>query len=154
MKKTSQVRQYKYFKLSEFDSPDKKGSGEMMQDSTIKMLDVARGVANIPFVINSGFRTKEHNRRVGGVEDSTHLEGYGVDIRANSRQNFERVVLGLVWAGFRRIGVHHTFVHADNHPDRPQTQWLYERSNLEQQSRLQYVKAVIDAVEFIKSISK
>ena len=73
----------KYFKLEEFDSPDLPGSGEEMKSSTLLMLDRARALAKVPFVINSGYRTKAHNESVGGVEDSTHLDGYGVDIKTN-----------------------------------------------------------------------
>ena len=35
----------KYFKLSEFDSPDLIGSGEEMKQSTLNLLDEAREVA-------------------------------------------------------------------------------------------------------------
>ena len=51
----------KYFKLSEFDSPDFKGSGKNMTKDFLKKLDRARDIANIPFKISSGFRTAQHN---------------------------------------------------------------------------------------------
>lgn len=143
-------RKYQFFSLSEFDSPDAKGSGVNMQDSTMQMLDKARELAGIPFVINSGFRTESHNKAVGGVENSTHLRGYGADIRCRERANFERVVMGLIAAGFKRIGVHHSYVHADNDPNMKPTTWLYERANLEQQSRLQFVNAALKMFEFMK----
>ena len=55
-----------HFKLSEFDSPDEEGSGKYMDESFLMMLDHARGIAGIPFKINSAFRTKSHNAYVGG----------------------------------------------------------------------------------------
>ena len=143
-------RKYKYFSLSEFDSPDEKGSGANMQDSTMQMLDKARELADIPFVINSGFRTPKHNKEVGGVDDSSHLTGYGADIRCRDRANFERVVLGLIAAGFKRIGVHHSYVHADNDPAKRQTTWLYDRSNFEQNSRLEFVRAALRMFELMQ----
>ena len=33
---------YKYFKLSEFDSPDRPGSGELMEHEVVQALDIAR----------------------------------------------------------------------------------------------------------------
>ena len=54
----------RYFKLSEFDSPDEPGSGAKMQPETLQMLDAARHIAGVPFKITSGYRTKEHNRKV------------------------------------------------------------------------------------------
>ena len=55
----------KYFKLTEFDSPDEVGSGYKMDKEFLIKLDYARGIAGIPFKINSGFRTKSHNKFVG-----------------------------------------------------------------------------------------
>ena len=51
----------KYFKLSEFDSPDEVGSGSKMNYTFLEKLDKARGLAEIPFKITSGYRTKEYN---------------------------------------------------------------------------------------------
>ena len=143
-------RKYEFFSLSEFDSPDAKGSGENMQDSTLQMLDKARALAGIPFVINSGFRTQSHNEAVGGVADSAHARGYAVDIRCRDRANFETVVLALIVAGFKRIGTHHNYVHADNDPDQKVATWLYDRSNFEQNSRLEFVRAALKMFEFMK----
>ena len=70
----------KYFNLSEFDSPDQAGSGAYMNPDFLRKLDKARGIAGIPFRINSGYRTEAHNRKVGGVNDSAHLKGLAVDI--------------------------------------------------------------------------
>ena len=59
----------RYFNYHEFDSPDAIGSGEhMMDDDFLQMLDRARHLAGVPFRINSGYRTKEHNKQVGGKQ--------------------------------------------------------------------------------------
>ena len=57
---------YKWFKLSEFDSPDRPGSGELMEPEVVQALDIARDIYGFPMVITSGFRTVDHNKRVGG----------------------------------------------------------------------------------------
>jgi zinc D-Ala-D-Ala carboxypeptidase len=54
----------KYFKLEEFESPDEPGSGCMMDENFLELLDEARDYAGIPFVITSGFRTVSYNREL------------------------------------------------------------------------------------------
>jgi hypothetical protein len=145
-------RTYRFFKLEEFDSPDAKGSGVNMQHSTVQMLDEARALAEIPFVINSGFRTKSHNAAIGGAENSAHLRGFAVDIRCQSQTNFERVALAVIAVGFRRIGAHHSFIHVDNDPSLPTTTWQYNRQNVEEQYRLDFVRAAIKMADFLAAI--
>ena len=116
----------RYFTLDEFDSPDEVGSGANMQQSTLDMLDNARDIAVIPFKINSGFRTKSHNAYVGGKENSSHLYGYAVDISVTSSTQRATVLNALVKAGFNRIGIAKTFLHADNDPEKSQDVfWVY-----------------------------
>lgn len=112
----------KYFNLSEFDSKDAdgsgKGTGARMQRSTLEMLDRAREIAGVPFVINSGFRTEAHNRAIGGSRNSSHMRGYAADIRTTPLTQ-ELIISALRAAGFQRIGIYRTFVHADNDPNLP-----------------------------------
>lgn len=116
----------KYFSLNEFDSPDKKGSGEEMKSSTLQMLERAREIAGVPFVINSGYRTPSHNRKVGGVSSSSHTKGYAVDISARSSSEKYVILDALLNAGFNRIGVGNSFIHADNDPAKPKNViWTY-----------------------------
>ena len=121
----------KHFKLSEFDSPDEVGSGSNMDATFLEMLDDARGWAGIPFKITSGFRTPSHNAYVGGVQSglkskgSSHLFGYAADIACTSGAAREIILNSLIEAGFRRIGIAKTFIHADNDPDKNPSVWLY-----------------------------
>lgn len=122
-----------HFEIQEFDSPDEVGSGKYMQSSTLQMLDDARSIAGIPFKINSGFRTKSHNAYVGGkMPDengqggSSHLYGYAVDISVTNSSQRATVLNALIKAGFRRIGIAKTFIHADNDPEKSQdVYWVY-----------------------------
>ncbi len=68
----------RYFKLEEFDSPDKPGSGELMSKMLLEMLDELRGNCGFPLKINSGVRTEERNEAVGGAVNSSHLKGQAV----------------------------------------------------------------------------
>ena len=116
----------KYFKLSEFDSPDEPGSGSKMDKDFLEKLDYARGNAGVPFKINSGYRTKEWNFKVGGRVGSSHLKGLAVDIHCNnSKARFELVDI-LLDVGFNRLGIANTFIHADIDKDKPQNLiWTY-----------------------------
>ena len=119
---------YRYFRLSEFDSPDEPGSGSRMQKSTLAMLDKARGISGIPFVILSGVRTEEHNAEVGGVDSSAHVRGYAADIAAVTDADKKAIAAALVKVGFKRIGIGSTFVHADNDPSKPSpVAWGYPK---------------------------
>lgn len=104
----------RHFDIEEFDSPDEIGSGENMDKEFLEMIDNAREIAGIPFFITSGFRTKAHNKKVGGKEDSSHLTGHASDIKVGgSRQRF-KIVEACIQAGFKRIGIASSFVHVDN----------------------------------------
>lgn len=116
----------KHFDINEFDSPDLKGSGEQMQVSTLTMLDKARELANTPFRINSGFRTKERNKRVGGKTNSSHLLGYAADIKCRNSKQRTKIVQALLFVGFNRIGIAKTFIHVDNDPNKTaNVMWVY-----------------------------
>ena len=47
----------KYFTYEEFDSPDVQGSGQLMNEELLNMLDVVRKKYGKSIVINSGYRT-------------------------------------------------------------------------------------------------
>ena len=114
------------FELSEFDSPDDPGSGKFMQDPFLQMIDDARGIAGIPFKINSGFRSKSHNQYVGGKKESSHLFGHAADIHCTGSRERFIIVDALIKAGFKRIGIAKTFIHVDNDPAKDdQVTWVY-----------------------------
>ena len=116
----------KYFKYSEFDSPDALGSGFKMDASFLEMLDTARGLARIPFKINSGYRTIPHNKNVGGKLDSSHLQGYAADISCTHSQDRSKIIKAALAVGFTRIGIAKTFIHMGNDPQKvPNVIWTY-----------------------------
>ena len=116
----------KHFDRAEFDSADLFKSGNNMQPEFIYKLDVARGFSNSPFTINSGYRTPEHNKKVGGVPGSSHVTGWAADISATDGSKRFEIINALLLAGFNRIGVAKTFIHVDCQPDKPQNViWTY-----------------------------
>ena len=103
----------KHFRINEFESPDKLGSGSEMDVDFLAKIDAARELAGIPFKINSGFRTQEHNLKVGGVYSSSHKKGLAVDISClNSDQKY--IILNSLMAqNLTRFGIGKTFIHVD-----------------------------------------
>lgn len=116
----------RYFNISEFDSPDDAGSGAKMNASFLAKLDIARREAGIPFVINSGYRTPEHNKKVTGKKDSSHLVGLACDIKCKDSRSRHRIICALIRVGFNRIGIANTFIHVDDDKQKPsELVWLY-----------------------------
>lgn len=115
----------KYFHRSEFACKCGCGSNDM-NESFLHLLDTARDIAGTSFVINSGYRCKNHNKDEGGKETSSHLLGLAVDIRADTSRKRFKILRGLIYAGFIRIGIGGDFIHVDHDPDKdPNVTWLY-----------------------------
>lgn len=114
-----------YFNHDEFDCKCGCGANEVKQELVDK-LNVAREEAGIPFVVVSGTRCEERNEKEGGAPDSAHLEGWGADIRTKSSRSRWKIVTALINAGFTRLGIGRTFIHADCDPDKfPEVIWKY-----------------------------
>lgn len=136
------MREYKYFKLSDFDSPDRVGSGSMMNDDFVRKLDELRERFKAPLIITSGYRTPRHNSRVSTTgETGPHTTGRAADLRPkmpSSAQAF--LLLKLAFEiGFTGIGLRQessdmrkNFIHVDDltEPDYPRPAfWTYPSPN-------------------------
>lgn len=125
VKKIEEQMALKYFKLSEFD--DAPGTGKNMKKDFLVKLDKARAIADVPFKITSGYRSKETNKRVGGVSTSSHLKGLAADISCKDSSTRQKIISGLIKAGFTRIGISKkgNFIHCDTDKDKNDAIWLY-----------------------------
>lgn len=78
--------------------------------------------------INSGYRTKRHNAKVGGSEQSLHMQGKACDIKAISKERKYEIIRAAILEGIPRIGVHERFIHLDigngKENQKPRV-WLY-----------------------------
>jgi hypothetical protein len=86
----------------------------------VEKLDVARGIAGVPFIITSGVRTEGYNHTLGGVEDSEHETGEGVDLACSLSAVRHKMLPALYLAGFVRIGVYDLHLHAGISETKPQ----------------------------------
>ena len=112
-------KKYRYFDISEFDSPDEVGSAEKNMSHTFLIkLDEARHAAGIPCKITSGFRTQAYHddltkRGYKTSKTSAHLKGLAADISVKDSRSRWVVINSLMLAGFTRIGIADTFIHVD-----------------------------------------
>lgn len=110
-KKEEKMGRYEFF-------TDAEVSG--LQDSTCLKLSVARGIAQLPFVITSGLRTPTENSQLTeSVKDSSHLTGNAVDLACPDSSARFAMLKGLIQAGFTRIGIYSRHIHADDSPSLP-----------------------------------
>tara|TARA_Y100001972_G_scaffold126910_1_gene182050 strand:+ start:1103 stop:1480 length:378 start_codon:yes stop_codon:yes gene_type:complete len=114
----------RHFTYSEFDCKSGVGQGEIFMDNDfLKLLDKARFVAGIPFVITSGYRTKEYNEQLikngyKASSNSSHCKGIAADIKADTPQKKFAIVQALLFVGITRIGIAHDFIHCDIDKDK------------------------------------
>lgn len=75
------------FQKWEFDSKDGARMPKEVFSNVLELavnLQVLRDLICVPININSGYRSPEHNKAVGGVSSSQHLTGKAADIRVDT----------------------------------------------------------------------
>lgn len=102
--------------------------GELViNDNLVAMLDVARFESDIPYIITSGYRCEEYNKKIGGSPTSSHTNGTAVDIATSNSTQRSRVLQGLIKAGFTRLGIAKSFIHVDIDVTKvSNVSWLYD----------------------------
>lgn len=80
MNTDANIQLAKHFKVKEFACKD--GSPVVFIDEyMIALLEMLRREINKPIIITSGYRTPEHNKKVGGAKYSYHIRGCAADIK-------------------------------------------------------------------------
>ena len=74
--------------------------------------------ADLYMIFNSFYRSKAHNKKIGGSPRSRHMQGDAGDVQFVIKKNSRKVMPKLVAAvaekvGFDGIGVYDTFTHCD-----------------------------------------
>ena len=114
-----------YFTKNDFRNAIPSCSINDMDDNFLHRLDVARFHSGVPYIVNSAYRSEEHEKSKGRSGDSSHTKGVAVDLKAtNSRTRF-KIIEGLLKAGFTRIGVYDWGIHVDEDYEKDQSVlWL------------------------------
>lgn len=99
------------FQVKEFACKD--GSDAILIDSElVEKLQVMRERIGKALIVNSGYRTPEYNKKVGGVDNSQHCQGKAADVTANGVK--PDVLFEIAkQVGFRGIGLYSWGVHVD-----------------------------------------
>lgn len=96
-----------------------------MSKEFLFVLDEAREIAGIPFIINSAYRSPEHPLSIKNPS-SSHIKGLAVDIKATDSKTRFKIVKALIQVGFTRIGIADTFIHVDLDLDKTKNViWTY-----------------------------
>lgn len=106
-----------FFDTKEFESKDGKPSpfdDTVVKRELIVMLNAIRSRFGKPIIVNSGYRSPEHNAAVGGVPNSQHVLGTAADIRPedlNDLPELQQICDEMNNRG--GVGFYNTFVHVD-----------------------------------------
>lgn len=111
----------KNFNKREFNSKDGKRMPQDVFDNVkilANNLQVIRDTINSPIHINSGYRSPEHNKSVGGSPKSQHLLGKAADItsRDYTPTQLYAIIEGLILQNKISeggLGLYNGFVHYD-----------------------------------------
>lgn len=99
---------------------------EDMNEIFMDLLDSARNISGVPFVLTSAYRSKKWEKEQGRDGSSSHTKGIAVDIQSTSSYTRFRIINSLISMGFNRIGIGKDFVHVDLDNDKsPSLVWTY-----------------------------
>ena len=109
------------FKLSEFRCKDGTDVPAELLPNVQKLaneLQKLRDELELPIKINSGYRTKSYNKKIGGATNSMHVQAKAADIVVTdiTPTNLYKRIEKLIEEGkvnFKGVGVYDTFVHVD-----------------------------------------
>lgn len=120
---SSSPNKYPNFSAAEFGRCKPPCRIDQMDDKFMERLQTARTLADVPFVINSAYRSVEYELSKKRTGKSMHTLGRAVDIKCVDSGMRFRIISALFAAGFHGIGVDNQFIHVDDR-DYPFV-WLY-----------------------------
>jgi uncharacterized protein YcbK (DUF882 family) len=83
----------------------------------LEALELLRATYNKPMKVNSGYRCRAHNDRIGGHHNSAHCDGLAVDIAVPNSVVRHQLLWSIMRSGeFDGVGISHTFIHLDMKP--------------------------------------
>ena len=97
-----------------------RGTGKLKLDfASLDKLQALRNAIGKPLIVNSAYRSPEHNKAVGGVPDSKHLDAQAYDVSMANHDPiiFEARARACGFTGFGHY-VSKNFMHIDTGPTR------------------------------------
>lgn len=84
-----------------------------MNEEFMANLEALRIDFGKPMIVTSGFRSREHNERIGGAPNSQHLFGNAVDFVVTSSSDRYTLIKLAIQYGFTGIGIGKDYMHFD-----------------------------------------
>lgn len=112
---------YKYFSLDEFVCSETGEEG--MCPEFLKSISHLRQICDFPFVITSGFRSKNHSAEKSKKTPGTHTRGIAADVAVSGGSQRMAIVKHASAMGMS-VGIAKTFVHVDTRKT-PAMCWCY-----------------------------
>ncbi len=105
--------------------PDEKQIEELRK-LCVRLLQPLRDIYQEPFIINSGFRSAETNKAVGGASSSQHMKGQAADIHVKDPRKLLTTLLqsGLI---FDQAILYQNFLHLSYNSGNNRKQVLYAK---------------------------
>lgn len=121
------MKQYQcqFFAPVEFERCMPKCSRADMSDNLLMRLDIARHLFGAPIILTSAYRSADYEKSVGRSGTSSHTKGLAVDIACIDLTKRYHLVNALLRAGFFRIGIADTYIHADIDTSKKSAIWTY-----------------------------
>lgn len=119
VKRDGEGKVSKHFRVREFASND--GADRVLiDDDLVKLLENIREAAGGKAItINSGYRSPEHNKAVGGVSNSQHVKGTAADIVVAGTDPLTVGQIAEYYLNTKGgIGVYKSFTHVDTRANR------------------------------------
>lgn len=125
------------FKVREMASKD--GADKVLIDYELMCIaQLMRDIVNTALKVNSGYRTKTHNKNVGGADNSYHLYGRAMDLSGYNVSSLCNIAYSI---GVKGIIKYPTFVHIDTrankyHATNKGQSMSYTKINIPYQNKL------------------
>ena len=108
---------------------------EWIEERLMPLLGAAEWIRNrcgFPLVVSSGYRTPSYNRRIGGAQNSQHIQGRAMDLHPQGSLKTLQIVAGEARGQGLVVGIGYyaDFVHIDQRIGRLAT-WYGGRTNQE-----------------------
>lgn len=114
-----------YFTDEEFQCKCGNCPVKSVDPALMSRLNALRSKYGRALYVTSGWRCEDQNKKVGGVNDSAHLEGQAADLFCTSSHDRYLMLFHSIGL-FNRIGIGTTFIHVDVSEDHPKELiWLY-----------------------------
>lgn len=110
---SNRIYKVEYFNLSDFEC--RCGCGlNNISNTLLFMLDSARKLSGVPFVVNRGCSCVSHNQSIKNFSStSSHLLGLACDIAVKNDSQRFLILRALLAVGFNRIGIYKNHIHVD-----------------------------------------